>query len=312
MVDQKYLHENARNGISLMHFCLVWRGDGRMEWSDIRVFLAIAREGTLGAAARRIGQTQPTIGRRLRALEAALGNKLFQRTPRGFTLTDEGAALLPRAERMEEEALAIERQVSGQAQHLEGVLRITSIDWFGGYVLSPLLAEFMALHPRVTIELLTDQRFLSLSRREADLAFRFGPFDEPDVVSRKLLQVRYGAYIREGSKRPRAGDGAGACLMALDPSFAGTPDDSWLQSMFPNARTTFRSNSRSVHARLCAEGAGVALLPCDIGDTLAGLERLRLTDEPPRRDVWIGYHRDLGRLARLRALVDLTLARLAN
>lgn len=283
-----------------------------MEWGDIRVFLAIAREGTLGAAARKVGQTQPTIGRRLRTLEAALGNKLFQRTTGGFTLTDEGAALLPRAERMEEEALAIQRQLSGQSHHLEGVLRITSIEWFGGYVLSPVLAEFAALHPGVTIELVTDQRFLSLSRRDADLAFRFGPFDEPDIVSRKLMQVRYGAYIREGSEHPKAGDGAGATLMALDATFAGTPDDTWLQRTLPNARTTFRSNSRSVQARMCAEGAGVAILPCDIGDTLPGVECLRLGDEPPKRDVWIGYHSDLGRLARLRALLDLTLARLAG
>jgi DNA-binding transcriptional LysR family regulator len=175
-----------------------------------------------------------------------------------------------------------------------------------------VLTEFAALHPRVTIELITDQRFLSLSRREADLAFRFGPFNEPDVVSRKLMQLRYGAYVRKGSKHPDAGDGAGATLMALDSTFAGTPDDTWLQRMLPNARMTFRCNSRSVQAKMCAEGAGVAVLPCAIGDRSGGIERLRLGDEPPQRDVWIGYHRDLGRLARLRALLDLTLARLAD
>jgi DNA-binding transcriptional LysR family regulator len=283
-----------------------------MDWGDIRIFLAIAREGTLGAAARKVGQTQPTIGRRLRTLEAALGNTLFQRTTAGFILTDEGAALLPRAERMEDEALAIQRQISGHAHHLEGALRITSIDWFAGSVLSPVLAEFAALHPHVVIELLTDQRFLSLSRREADLAFRFGPFDEPDVVSRKLLKVRYGAYIRTGSKRPKAGDGDGATLMALHTDFAGTPDDTWLQRVLPNARTTIRCNSRGVQARLCAEGLGVAILPRSLGDTLTGVERLGLGEEPPARDVWVGYHRDLGRLARLRALLDLTLARLAK
>jgi DNA-binding transcriptional LysR family regulator len=283
-----------------------------MDWGDIRIFLAIAREGTLGAAARKIGQTQPTMGRRLRALEAALGNTLFQRTSGGFTLTDEGVALMPLAERMEDEALAIQRQISGRAIQLEGALRITAIDWFGGTVLSPVLAEFLALHPHVVVELLTDQRFLSLSRREADLAFRFGPFDEPDVVSRKLLKVRYGAYVRKGSKRPKTGDGGGASLIALDASFAGTPDDTWLQKMFPNARIALRSNSRSVQARLCAEGAGIAVLPRNIGDALAGVERLRLGQEPPERDVWVGYHRDLGRLARLRALLDLTITRLAT
>jgi DNA-binding transcriptional LysR family regulator len=80
-----------------------------VEWSDLRIFLAIAREGTLSAAARRLGHTQPTIGRRLRALETALGHTLFQRSVDGFVLTDEGAAVLGHAERMEEEALAFQR-----------------------------------------------------------------------------------------------------------------------------------------------------------------------------------------------------------
>jgi len=284
----------------------------RMEWGDIRVFLAIARERTLGAAARKLGQTQPTMGRRLRTLETALGNKLFQRTPGGFALTDEGAALLPLAERMEDDALAIERQMSGQAHQLEGVLRLTSIEWFGVHVLSPLLADFATHHPRVTVELLTDQRFLSLSRREADMAFRFGPFDEPDVVSRKILQVSYGAYIRKGHSHPKAGDGAGTHIMALDAAFAGTPDDTWLQVILPHARTIFRSNSRSVQASMCAAGAGVAVLPRALGDTMTELERLDLGSEPPGRDMWIGYHRDLGRLARLRALLDFVAARLGG
>ena len=284
----------------------------RMEWSDIRVFLAIARERTLGAAARKLGQTQPTMGRRLRTLETALGNKLFQRTLGGFALTDEGAALLPLAERMEEDALAIERQMSGQAHQLEGVLRITSIEWFGAHVLSPLLAEFATYHPRVTVELLTDQRFLSLSRREADMAFRFGPFDEPDVVSRKILRVSYGAYIRKGLIHPKAGDGTNSNLMALDAAFAGTPDDTWLQVTLPHARTIFRSNSRSVQASMCAAGAGVAVLPRSLGDAMTELERLHLGSEPPGRDMWIGYHRDLGRLARLRALLDFVAARIAG
>jgi DNA-binding transcriptional LysR family regulator len=106
-----------------------------MEWGDLRVFLAIAREGTLGAAARKIGQTQPTMGRRLQALELAVGHKLFQRTKDGFVLTDEGAGVLSHAERMEEEALAFQRQLTGQEQQLDGMLRITSSDWFAEYLL---------------------------------------------------------------------------------------------------------------------------------------------------------------------------------
>lgn len=282
-----------------------------MEWSDLRVFLAIAREGTLGAAGRKLRQTQPTMGRRLRALEAAVGHPLFQRTPNGFVLTDEGATLLVHAERMDEEALAIERRLVGQTQQLEGVLRITSSDWFGTHVLSPLLAEFSVLHPQVTIELLTDARFLSLAHREADVAFRIRPFDEPDVVSRKLLHVRYGVYQPQGREPPVAGDGAGFGLIALDTAFAGTPDDSWLQTTLPKARVVFRSNSRDVQARMCARGLGITVLPIPLGEATAGIERIDLGAEPPGRDTWLGYHRDLRRVARLRALIDLVTARLA-
>lgn len=284
----------------------------RMEWSDLRLFLAIAREGTLVAAARTLALTQPTMGRRLRELEEAVGHPLFQRTRGGFVLTDDGTTLLGHAERMEEEALAIERRLAGQAQQLEGTLRITSSDWFGAHVLAPVLADFSVLHPRVAIELLTDARFLDLSRREADVAFRIRPFDDTDVVSRKLLRMRYGVYLRRGLERPVVGDGAGSALIALDAAFAGTPDDSWLQAMLPRAHVTFRSNSRDVQARMCALGLGVAVLPIPLGDSTDGIERIDLGAEPPGRDTWIGYHRDLRRLARLRALLDLVIERLAG
>ena len=282
-----------------------------MEWSDLRLFLAIARSGTLGAAARSLGSTQPTMGRRLRALEAALGQALFQRTSAGLVLTDEGTTLLGHAERMEEEALAIERRLAAQAQQLDGLLRITASDWFATHVLTPVLAEFARRHPQVQVELISDARFLNLSRREADLAFRIRPFDDADVVSRKLLHMRYGVYQRRGDKPPRAG-GRGCALIALDAGFAGTPDDSWLQTALPKARTVFRSNSRDVQARMCALGVGLAVLPLPLGDPHPALERLDLGAEPPGRDTWLGYHRDLRRLPRLRALLDLVVARLAD
>jgi DNA-binding transcriptional LysR family regulator len=109
-----------------------------MDWSDLRIFLAIAREGTLGAAARKIGQSQPTMGRRLRALEQSLGQTLFQRTTDGFVLTDEGTAVLRHAERIEEEAVALERRASGAETQLDSLLRLSSSDWFGTVMLSPV------------------------------------------------------------------------------------------------------------------------------------------------------------------------------
>jgi DNA-binding transcriptional LysR family regulator len=283
-----------------------------MEWSDLRIFLAIAREGTLGAAARTLGQTQPTMGRRLRALEAAIGQTLFQRTRDGFVLTEEGSLVCQHAERMEQEVLGFQRELAGQQQELDGLLRITSSDWFGAQVLAPVLAEFAQQHPRVTVELLTDTRRLSLARQEADLAFRIRPFDEPDVVSRKLLRMHYGVYQRKGARKPKVGDGRGASLITMDRAFGEMPDVSWLRAQFPNASVAFRSNARDVHARLCASGAGLAVLPRPLGDATPGIERLSMKEEPPTRDTWIGYHRDLRRLARLRALLDLVIDRLAS
>lgn len=283
-----------------------------MEWSDLRVFLAIAREGTLGAAARKLGQTQPTMGRRLQALEQAVGHTLFQRTKAGFVLTDEGTAVLGHAERMEEEALAFQRQLTGQEKHLDGMLRITSSDWFAEYVLTPVLADFSKQYPRVVVELLTDSRFLSLSRREADLAFRIRPFDEPDVVSRKLLHMPYGVYAAADHAVPRSGDGTGTGLVTMDTAFGTMPDVAWLQRMLPNAQVVFRSNARAVQAQMCARGAGIAVLPRPLGDAIAGLQRIDLGEPPPGRETWIGYHRDMRRLARLRALLDLVVTRLAD
>jgi DNA-binding transcriptional LysR family regulator len=283
-----------------------------MEWGDIRVFLAIAREGTLTAAAHKLGQTQPTLGRRLRALEAAVGNKLFQRTVDGLLLTNEGHAMLAPAERMEKEAFAIDRQTLVLNKDIEGLLRLTTFDWFGPAVIAPLLAAFARLHPRITIEMLTDPRFLNLSRREADLAFRIGSFSEPDVVSRKLMRIHYACYIRRGFKHPVPGDGADCALVTLDSTFSGTPDDSWLNKLLPNARVGFRSNSRQMQAQVCANGLGVAILPVLLAETIPKLERVDLGGEPPARDVWVGYHRDLRHQTSLRTLLEFVVAKLAE
>jgi len=283
-----------------------------MDWGDLRVFLAIAREGTLGGAARTLGQTQPTMGRRLQALEHALGHRLLQRTKGGFILTNEGEAVLVHAERAEEEVLACQRRLAGKEQQLDGMLRMTSADWFAEYVLAPVLAQFSAQYPRVTIELLTDSRLFSMSRREADLAFRIQPFDEPDVVSRKLLRMPYGVYMAADHPHPVPGDGKGTSLLVMNLAFGGMPEVAWLQRMLPHARVDFRSNSRAVQARLCEKGRGIAVLPRPLGDAMEQLHRIDLGEEPPVRDIWIGYHRDMRELARLRVLLDMVIDQLAN
>lgn len=282
-----------------------------MDWGDIKIFLAVARAGSLGGAARLTGQSQPTMGRRLRVLEREVGQALFQRGREGFLLTAEGAAVLANAERMEEEALAFGRHLAGEGHQLQGLLRVSSSDWFGVHVLTPIFAEFVKLHPQVTIELITDARLFSLARREADLAFRIRPFEEADVVQRKAMHIDYRLYRAKGSQMPVAGDGAGLSLITLDTALQDFPDAAWLKQMLPKARIAFGSNSRDAQARMCAAGVGLAVLPAPLGEAFADLEAVDLGVEPPGRDVWVGFHKDLRRLGRLRALVDTTLEKLA-
>ena len=290
-----------------MHDIQTKMNDSNLDWSDVRIFLAIARAGTLGAAAKLVGQTQPTMGRRLRALEEAVGQTLFQRTNDGFVLTDEGTAVLGYAERMEEEALGFTRSLAGREEKLTGLLRVSSSDWFGEHVLTPVFARFLARHRGVSVELVTDSRRYNLARREADLVFRITPFDEPDVIQRKLMHMDYALYGRIDLVAPVAGEGDGHALISMDSAFGALPDVEWVKRMLPKARIAFTSNNRGAQARMCAEGGGFAVLPCPLGDATPGLRRIDLGEAPPGRDVWLGYHRDLRRLARLRALLDVVL-----
>ena len=279
----------------------------RVDWDDLRLFLEIARAGTLTAAAARLSLSQPTAGRRLRALEAVIGASLFQRTPAGFRLTDEGETMLVHVEQMEEESIGLERKLLGGARGLEGVLRLSSSDWFATTVLAGALADFTIANPLITIELLAEARLVDLARREADLVFRFVPFSGADIVQRRFVHIRYGAYAAN-SYVERCGDpdgsvdGGGHHLITLDAGLDRAADVGWLRSRWPEARLSFRSNNRDAQGAACVRGAGIAVLPRILGDALP--LRLLRGDPPPGRDVWIGYHQDLRRLRRLRTLVD--------
>jgi DNA-binding transcriptional LysR family regulator len=283
-----------------------------MEWSDVRIFLAVAREGTLGAAGRSLNLSHPTISRRLRALEEATGQTLFQRTSDGYVLTEEGSAVLAMAEHMEESALAIERRLAGDVQRLEGTLRVSSPDWFGAWVLPPVVAEFVAAHSHIEVEILTGTRLFSLAQREADIAFRIVAFTEADVVQRKLIEMPYGVYAAKDLEPPRPGGGSGCSLVTMDTSLGAFADIEWLKAMLPAAKVTVRSNNRNVQAQMSSAGVGIAVLPRPVGDKQPNLQRVDLGEDPPTRDIWMGYHRDLRRSARLRAFVDTAINHLSR
>jgi len=279
----------------------------RLDWDDLKLFVEIAHTGTLTAAAERLRLSQPTAGRRLRSLEEAVGAALFQRTPAGLRLTDEGEAMLVHAEQMAEEAVALQRKLIGGARGLEGVLRLSASDWVSSRVLAVPLAGFAIEHPGLVVEVLADSRLYDLQRREADLVLRFVPFSGSDIVQRRFLRIRYALYAapaylaRCGDPRASA-DGTGHRLVTMNSALDQLPDVVWLRGRWPAATPAFRSNNREAQGAACVAGAGLAVLPRVIGDQLP-LARVE-GEEPPPRDLWLGYHQDLRRLRRLRMLVD--------
>lgn len=277
-----------------------------MDWDNLRFFLAIARAGSLSGAAKLLGTSQPTVGRRIQHLEQAIGLKLFQRSSDGYYLTDEGLLMLGYAERIENETLALARSLNGQEQELNGVIKVSSSEWFGTQVLSPIFSEFLEKHPQVCIELVTDSRSFNLNRREADLAFRIISFEDPDIVQRKILSMAYAVYCSVDIQLDKYEQGKGLELITMDSQFENMPDAIWMKKNFPESRVFFRSNNRMVQARVCSYTKGIAVLPRLLGDHFHGLKRVNYAETPPSRDVWVGYHKDLRNLSRLRSLITFT------
>jgi DNA-binding transcriptional LysR family regulator len=279
-----------------------------MDWNDVRLFLSIARSRTLIAAAPELGISQPTAGRRLRAFEEAMGTILFQRTPHGLQLTGDGEVILKQAERVEAEMLGLMRSASADDKDLEGELRLSTSEWFANAVLTKPLTSFAMKHPSITIELLGDTRLYDLGRREADMVFRFQRFDASDVVQANFLKVTYGVYAAQSyidvAGLPDLGDqGEGHRLVAMDRNHSQLADVPWLLQRLPRATYSFRSNSRDMQVSACLVGGGIAVLPRILAKR-HGLVELKLDEPPPGRDVWLGYHSDLRRVARLRAVID--------
>ncbi|WP_207479301.1 LysR family transcriptional regulator [Arenibaculum pallidiluteum] len=279
-----------------------------IDWDDVRSFLAVARHGSLSAGARALGVSQPTMGRRLAELESRLGTRLFDRLPSGHVPTAAGRAVLESAERMEAEALAIERGNAGRDVGVAGFVRATSPDWIGRMFLAPLIAEFCRVQRRVTVELVTDPRAYSLARREADIAFRLVPFEQQEVVQRKLLDIAYALYAapsyldRHGV--PDFAKGApGHALVLLNEGLAAAADTVWLTALAREATIAFRCNDRGAMATAAEAGAGLAVLPTVLAEGARGLVRVP-SPPAPGRTLYLGVHADCRDLPRVRALVE--------
>lgn len=271
-----------------------------MNWEDLRTFLAIAKEGNLSEAARALGLTQPTLGRRLKALQQRSGARLLERTPNGFVLTATGEAVLANAERMEAEALAIDRSISGKDVRLEGVVRITTIEIFANTLIVETAARVRALHPGIALEVVPDSRTFSLSKREADIALRVSPFEGNELVARRVGALRFGAYANPIYLADRPVPDR--LLTVLDDQ-QHLDESRWFSAQFADAQIALGSNDRDVLAAAAAAGLGIACLPRFRAEREKTLRKLDCGEEPSR-PIWLGVHGDLRHTPRIRTVLD--------
>jgi DNA-binding transcriptional LysR family regulator len=280
-----------------------------VHWDDLKFVLAIARQGSLNAAARALDTTQPTVSRRLDGLERRIGAKLFERGVSGLAPTALCTELIEPLGQMEHGAQAVARLVAASDTGLQGRITVTSLAWFGDDVLAPLLARFCARHTRVSIELINDPRRFNLARRDADIALRVGSFDQEDLIERKVAEVSYGLYASVGyldrHGRPDFAKGcAGHLVTSLSESSVKVVHIEWLKAIAPRAHVVIRTNGIQSHIATAEAGDAMAVLPRVLADRRSSLLRLEPPLPEPSQPVKLGVHADMRRSPRIRALID--------
>ena len=272
------------------------------------MFLAVYRHGSLSAAGRALGVNQTTVGRRLKALERAVGARLLRLTTHGAALTDAGSAILPEAEQMERAMVMLERKVTGRDASLSGSIRIATTEALASSFLIPRLARLREAHTELDFVVLTSNLPLALARGDADLALRLIKPEGEGLMTRKVGTIELGLFAAAsylaGRDRPSLADGfAGHDVLGYHSELANGPEARWLASHAHAARTVLRVNSVLNLLAACALGMGLAVLPTGLGHDPA-LVRLELGPPPEGRGVWICFHRDARANAKVKAVVD--------
>lgn len=232
---------------------------------------------------------------------------MFERTPAGQVLTSTGRRLLPTAEKMEQDALALERLASGRHVGLRGRVTITASEWLIQRLLAPMLAPILTQNSELEIEFWADVRHLSLARREADVALRPSRFEHQDIVQRSLGVLVFGLYASDTYLAARGmpnfeQQAEGHQLIAMSEALGKIPDVDFLPKVVNRARVVARANGREPMVTLALAGVGLACLPRVLGDGVAGLRHLPTPEPEPQRQLWLGFHEDARSTPRIQAV----------
>jgi DNA-binding transcriptional LysR family regulator len=279
-----------------------------MDWDNVRVFLAVARAGQFVAAARRLRLDHATVSRRIAALEAALGARLFERLTTGARLTSSGERFLAAAEQMESAFLQAQAEVSGVDVELSGDVRIGAPDGFANYYLAGALRDFVARNPGLRLQLAPAPQLTPLARREVDVVVGLDKPEEGRFVARKLTDYSLGvyasaAYLAERGAPRAVGALADHRLIGYIEEYAFSGALDYVRELYGGAPTTFECASAATQFEALRAGLGLCVVHDYIARRFADLKPV-LPGRRATRTYWLVTHEDTSRLGRIRAVCE--------
>ena len=293
-----------------MRFRMDWRSV-RFDWNRARAFLVTAEEGSLSAAARALGMTQPTLGRQVDALEEELGVILFERAGRGLVLTPSGLELLDHVREMGEAAGRMSLAASGQAHEIEGKIAITASEIYSAHYLPPAIARLRKEAPGIEIELVATNDTKDLRRREADIAVRSFRPEQPDLIARKVGDDTgrlYGAraYLESLGSPNTLVQLADATLIGFDETSQLVDGMKHYGFAFTLANMRVISASHLVQIELVRAGVGLGVFPDRIAAKFPELVAvLPEITQPMVFPIWLTTHREVHTSRRVRLVFDI-------
>jgi molybdate transport repressor ModE-like protein len=275
------------------------------DWDDVRFFLAVARAGSLSAAARSLGVNHATVSRRLRSLERRVGARLFERRPGGWKPTAAGADMQASALRIEDELQGTLRRVSGRDGRPSGPLRVAMSD-VAAFTLLPQLRGFSERWPEIQLDLVVSNRASDLARGEADVALRATEAPPEALIGRRLAILATSIYAsREYLRRhPDVSNLDAHAWLAFDGTLAETPAARWMREHAAGARVVARLDSTLLSWAAVRAGLGIGLLPTVLADADPELERVSPGFLLHGMTLWALTHADLRATARVRAFLE--------
>ncbi|MBK0326300.1 LysR family transcriptional regulator [Rhodobacteraceae bacterium F11138] len=287
------------------------------DWSLIQSFLAVAETGSLSAAARKLGRSQPTLGRQIRTLEKHLGADLFLRHPRGLRPSKTGSALLPIAQRMQAEMHALSLTAAGQSQRLQGTVRITASVFASHHLLPPILARIRAAEPRIQLDLIPSDTTENLLFREADIAVRMYRPTQLDIVTQHITDLELGIFAAH-SYLERAGRPKSARDLREHDLIGYDRNDLILRTTqalgWPLTRDHFavRCDDQAAYWDLLRAGCGIGFSQVNVGRADPLVQELKLGVSIPPLPVWLAAHPMMRQTPRLRRVWDMLSSGLAH